>query len=329
MLGRILPLLFILAPIISHSQEIEVFGKILDAENQKPIYGANVIVFESTQGTTTNAQGFFKFSVPADKKSLVVSHIGYQTSKLEIPANNRFLLKLTKEIRILNSLDLLNFIADDLPLISASANQIEEPGLLEKDAEYPGGWKYFYNDVVRILKEDSLYKAFADSVSHLKFTVEIDGTTNITTLGSENYLSHERLRISKDFSKWSSAYQNGRKVVQYFDLAITNFSDGVFIWVDAPAEPFGGISTFYDYLGKNMKYPAEARRFVIQGKVLVKFIVDLEGNITQPVIVKGIGGGCDEEVLRLIKEASKWRPAKLKGKLVKQQYTLPIIFKLD
>jgi TonB family protein len=286
-----------------------------------------VIVFESTQGTTTNAQGFFKFSVPADKKSLVVSHIGYQTSKLEIPDNNRFLLKLTKEFQVLDPLDIKYFEVKDLPKVNPGPTVAMDPNVLEQNAEYGGGWSYFYNDVARILKKDSIYKTLPDT-SRLRFSVEADGSTTFISLTPESSICYNTLQKNSGDFVWTSAIQNNRKVVQYFDLPIRNFEEEIFTVVEEPAMPIGGIASFYKYLGENMKYPAEARRFGVEGKVFVQFIIDRDGTIKDPKIIKGIGGGCDEEVLRLIKAASRWNPGVQKGKPVRQRYTLPVIFSL-
>lgn len=329
MIGRILPLLFILAPIISHSQEREVFGRILDAENQKPIYGANVIVFESTQGTTTNAQGFFKFSIPADKKSLVVSHIGYQTSKLEIPADSKFLLKLIKEFQALNPLDIKYFEVKDLPkLIGDSTTSERGAPVTEKNAEYRGGWEYFYNDVAKVLKEDSIYKTLPDSAIHLRFAVEANGTINFISITPDNPNSYNALVSKASNFTWTSAIQNNRKVVQYFNLPIRNFAEEIFTVVEEPAKPIGGIASFYKYIGENMKYPVEARRFGVEGKVFIQFVINADGTLSDLTIIKGIGGGCDEEAIRVVSKSPNWIPGRQRGQPIRQRYTMPIIFKL-
>jgi len=66
----------------------------------------------------------------------------------------------------------------------------------------------------------------------------------------------------------------------------------------------------------------------IEGKVFVQFIVDKAGNITNVTAVKGIGAGCDEEAVRVIKGSPKWKPGKQRGKAVKVRMILPITFKL-
>lgn len=102
----------------------------------------------------------------------------------------------------------------------------------------------------------------------------------------------------------------------------------VYTAVDEQPEPIGGLKAFYDYIEKNLRYPDEARQKKISGRVVVKFIVDEEGRLINPQVVRGIGGGCDEEALRLIREAPPWKPGKKAGKPVKVEVTRPITFQL-
>ena len=105
-------------------------------------------------------------------------------------------------------------------------------------------------------------------------------------------------------------------------------ADEVFQIVEDPATPPGGYQAFYQYVAKKLKYPAQARRMGIEGKVYVQFVVDKDGSLTEVQAVKGIGAGCDEEAVRVLKGAPKWSPPKQRGKPVKQRIILPITFKL-
>ena len=69
----------------------------------------------------------------------------------------------------------------------------------------------------------------------------------------------------------------------------------------------GGISEFYKFVGKHLKYPAQARRMGVEGKVYVHFVVSKEGSLSDIKVVKGIGAGCDEEVLRIINMSPKYK----------------------
>jgi protein TonB len=105
-------------------------------------------------------------------------------------------------------------------------------------------------------------------------------------------------------------------------------TDEIFTVVEESATPKGGIQAFYKYVGEKIKYPAQARRMGIEGKVFVEFVINKDGSLTDVKAIKGIGAGCDEEAVRIIQSAPPWNPGKQRGKAVKQRYTLPIYFKL-
>ena len=91
----------------------------------------------------------------------------------------------------------------------------------------------------------------------------------------------------------------------------------------------GGDQAMMDFVAKNVQYPQEARDKEISGRVLVSFIVEKDGSIADVKVVKGIGGGCDEEAVRVVKAMPKWKPGKDKGKPVRVSYMMPIFFKLQ
>ena len=97
---------------------------------------------------------------------------------------------------------------------------------------------------------------------------------------------------------------------------------------EQPSYP-GGEEARISYLQQNLKYPEEAKEFGIQGKVFVTFIVEVNGSITDVRVLRGIGGGCDEEAIRVIKGMPKWNPGKQKGVKVRVQFNLPLKFTLS
>lgn len=105
-------------------------------------------------------------------------------------------------------------------------------------------------------------------------------------------------------------------------------ADEVFTIVEQQPEYPGGMAAFYQFIQKKLKYPSQARRMGIEGKVFVQFVVDKKGNITEVMAVKGIGAGCDEEAIRVIRTSPKWKAGKQRGKAVKVRMILPITFKL-
>lgn len=102
----------------------------------------------------------------------------------------------------------------------------------------------------------------------------------------------------------------------------------IFTAVEYSAEFPGGIEAFYKYLNENLTYPEEARKNNIQGRVYVTFVVEKDGSITDVKVLRGIGGGADEESVKLLSTMPKWRPGIQNGFVVRQQYTVPIKFTL-
>jgi protein TonB len=105
--------------------------------------------------------------------------------------------------------------------------------------------------------------------------------------------------------------------------------DEIFTIVEETATPKGGMSAFYKFVGSKLKYPPQANRMGVEGKVYVEFVINRDGSIVDARVVRGIGAGCDEEAVRVVASSPPWNPGKQRGKSVRQKYTLPIIFKLQ
>lgn len=91
----------------------------------------------------------------------------------------------------------------------------------------------------------------------------------------------------------------------------------------------GGDAELYRFLGERMKYPEMAKQAGLQGKLFVEFVVNRQGEISEVKIIKGsIGGGCEEEAVRLIKLMPKWTPGKQNGASVSVRYRMPMVFQL-
>ena len=96
-----------------------------------------------------------------------------------------------------------------------------------------------------------------------------------------------------------------------------------FVVVEEMPELIGGLAE----IGKKIRYPEIARKAGVEGRVTIQFIVDENGKVTEPAVIRGIGAGCDEEALRVVREA-RFKPGKQRGKPVKVKMSMPIAFKL-
>ena len=102
----------------------------------------------------------------------------------------------------------------------------------------------------------------------------------------------------------------------------------VYTIVEQMPEFPGGNEKMVEFISSNTQYPQEAKEKGVQGRVLVNFVVDTDGSITDVKVMRGIGSGCDEEAVRVVKSMPKWQPGRQRGEAVKVAFTLPFTFKL-
>jgi len=98
---------------------------------------------------------------------------------------------------------------------------------------------------------------------------------------------------------------------------------------DAQPEFPGGTAALYDFIQRNITYPKEAIKAGISGTVYVRFTVMEDGSLHNLTVTKGIGGGCDEEALRILKKSPNWVPVRYQGKAISTNMTVPFHFQLD
>jgi protein TonB len=200
----------------------------------------------------------------------------------------------------------------------------------------------------------------AQGTVKVSFVVEKTGTVNEVKVESPvaPELDAEAIRLIKSGPHWTPAKNHGQVVRQRVvvpvsfvmspgstvvvragkELPITtpaadiaasaNPDRPAVVAPDRPTQPVGGNQAFFDWIEKNQKYPLLARQRKIQGKVIMEFVVQADGSLTDARVVKRLGSGLDEEALRLIKTAPKWEPAMFQGKPIKQKMVLPVLFQL-
>ncbi|WP_131536992.1 energy transducer TonB [Pedobacter nototheniae] len=99
--------------------------------------------------------------------------------------------------------------------------------------------------------------------------------------------------------------------------------------VDEYPEFAGGMNAWSKYIQRNLRYPYQAQEDNIQGKVFISFVVEKDGSITDVKVVRGIGYGCDEEAVKVIKKSPLWKAGKNKGMPVRVRYNMPINFTIS
>lgn len=229
--------------------------------------------------------------------------------------------------------------------------------VVENQPQYPGG----KDAQIKFLATNIKYpqearKAGIQGMVYVTYVVEKDGSiTDVRFLrGIGGGCDEEAVRVIKAMPSWIPGTQRGEAVRVQFNLPIRFTLDGdgvsknkettvfaysvvektpqladeqVFAVVDEMPEFKAQEMTLIEFLSTNIKYPAVARKEGIEGTIFVTFIVEKDGSLNDIKLLRGIGGGCDQEAMRVVKLLS-FTPGKQRGKTVAVQYNLPIKFSL-
>ncbi|TKC06242.1 energy transducer TonB [Pedobacter frigoris] len=91
----------------------------------------------------------------------------------------------------------------------------------------------------------------------------------------------------------------------------------------------GGMKAWAKFIQRNMRYPDAAQERGLQGKVFISFVIEKDGSVSNVTIIKGIGGGCDEEATRVIKKSPRWKPGRQNNQNVRVRYQMPLSFAIQ
>ena len=141
----------------------------------------------------------------------------------------------------------------------------------------------------------------------------------------------EQPQISTDTHKGDAAATDIVIPVDAPSTGPVEKADEIFVGVEVNPEFPGGVDKLYQYLGKNITYPAMEKEAGIKGKVFIEFVVNLDGSITDVKAVKEVKGGpgLTKEAIRVIKTMPPWKPGKQNGHAVRVRYTVPVWFTLE
>ena len=109
---------------------------------------------------------------------------------------------------------------------------------------------------------------------------------------------------------------------------VSQTNQKVFDTVDQMPEYPGGMQAMIEFLQANMKYPEDAAKQKVEGRVMVQFVVETDGSISDVHVAKQVFPSLDAEAIRVVQAMTKWTPGKEKGKVVRVKYNLPIVFRM-
>ena len=175
--------------------------------------------------------------------------------------------------------------------------------------------------------------------------IDTDGSiSDVKKISSvDSVLDAEAIRLVQGMPKWIPGKRNGepfrqnRRILVEFDntnvdwekWAKLNNGNDIFMAVEDMPEFPGGASALLEFLRSNVKYPRICQENGIQGRVLVAFVVDKDGTVLSPEVVKGVHPQLDQEALRIMSIMPKWKPGQQRGKPVRVKYTVPVNFRLQ
>jgi TonB family protein len=189
---------------------------------------------------------------------------------------------------------------------------------------------------------------------YVGFIVDADGSIRNAEIlrGIGGGCDEEALQVIKKSPQWEPGIQNGKRVNVRMRMPVrfaldkenaevisqtdnllkgssTILGQEVFDIVENMPKPQDGMDGWNQYVKSNLTYPSQAREKGTKGTVYVTFVVDADGSIQDTEILRGIGGGCDEEALQVIKNSPRWEPGIQNGKKVNVRMRMPIRFALD
>lgn len=341
---------------VTQGDKVKVTGQVIDDFNG-PVIGANVIVKGTTVGTITDTKGNFAIETTKDAV-LRFSFPGLKPKEVavkDVLGNLKVQLYADGNIQKNRS---------SVPSTPATPQKPRDPSdmvfsIVEVMPEFPGG----QNALIEFLAKNVQYPLIAQENGiqgrvTTSFIVEKDGSiTNVEVLrGVDPSLDLEAVRVISSMPKWKPGTQRGKEVAVKYTVPVTfhlqgangrSVSDGenkggenneqplvdtsgqVFTMVEKMPQFPGGDGAILDFISKTMQYPKIAQENGIKGRVVCSFIVNTDGSISDPEVIRGVDPSLDKEALRIIGEMPKWTPGTQRGRAVKVKYTVPIIFELQ
>jgi TonB family protein len=220
-------------------------------------------------------------------------------------------------------------------------DQDEKPLLkVEKNPEFKGG----YAAMLKYLQANLHYPASAKTAGiqgtiFVQFVISKTGKiSNVKILrGIESTCDEEAVRVVKGMPDWTPGENNGKTVPVMFQIPVkfqlstsnAGNEEKPYTVVEQNPQYKGGYDAMLKYLSSNLKYPEIAKTNKVQGTVFVSFIIRKTGKVSDPKILRGIGSGCDEEALRVVRSMPDWIPGKQSGKEVAVVFQIPVKFQLS
>ena len=346
-----------LAPQQDKDKLVNYKGVVVDKDG-KAVEGAEFFIdgdhkLPQSQSYVTGKNGNFSFKAFENAKMIVIWKKDGKMMGVPVTVNK----ENNSNMKIVMDREWLNPPADD------PDNPVFE--VVEQMPEFPDGGM---SGLMQFLSKNIRYPVNAQKNGTqgrvtVQFVVNADGSiSNIGIIrGVDPELDGEAVRVISTMPNWKPGMQKGKAVrVKYTVPVMFRLSDNgqkeeykpvpkidetvvvgyvpkqvpaegnpVFEVVENMPEFAGGMGGLMQYLSKNIKYPVEAQKAGIQGRVIMQVIIDENGNVTNPKVTQSVDPLLDTEAIRVTASMPKWKPGTQKGMPVNVKYTFPIVFRLQ
>jgi TonB family protein len=238
----------------------------------------------------------------------------------------------------------VNTCKADNPIIALKTTLISDTvySKVDKAPSYPGGIEFLFQFIGNNIKYRDV-QDFDDPKQRrvlIQLIVEPDGSlSNIKTVrGTNDSLNREAIRVVSMSAKWEPGYKDGKAVRVYYAVPVSfgrselhdSYSDEIYPEVTHDPRFPGGPDAFNKFISEHIRYPKEDRDKGISGKVVVQFVVEKNGSLSNFKALSGPSEAMKAEAVRLMALSPKWYAGVWEGnKFVRTQYTAPVIFTLD
>ena len=174
------------------------------------------------------------------------------------------------------------------------------------------------------------YKEAAKCYRQAAYQDDAKGQFNLGVMYYNGYgVGQDKEMAEAWFSKAANTIeQESGETTKSVSMPIEEKEEDSFMFVEQMPSYPGGRDKMIEFIAQTIKYPKDAREQGIQGRVYVNFKIEPNGSLSHVRVLNGIGGGCEEEAMRVVKSMPNWNPGIHRGKAVRMSYTIPFDFKL-
>lgn len=298
-------------------QQEQVTVSVATYKDKAPLAGALVKVSGSSKGAVTNSAGLAELRVPANS-ALEISYIGCKPHIAQVGDKERQMFMFDMQAETAGtpetpstSESLATATATDKPLYIVNGIETKEIGKLDPDRI----------ESMSVLKDKAATALYGEKARNGVIVITLKGAD----MGPATSESNGKADDAEQTAANAIAIKNGKTEKEEAFLVTETMP---LFPTDDPAVPYGDLGNFRAWVQKNVKYPAEAFEKGIGGRVVLSFVVEKDGSVSDIQKLQAPDASLWEEARRVIASSPKWKPGEQRGQIVRVKYTLPVDFRL-